>query len=212
MRSRPEHDGTDGVESETHEDSDLVALALEHLSSDRREEQVTATEVHDLKTSGFEFGDAEDGLEVLVQDIEQTVGEAPEEEERGDEEDGEDELAAGEEAALDRRDVDWDAASHRDGVSVICSELVVVVVVCQRMLCVGRRLAMLREQGIDKLKTLIMNDQVLDGSVAVEGCCCCVMVLVLVVGRSLRSYTNHVGSSRCISQGRSAASRLVWCR
>jgi hypothetical protein len=41
------------------------------------------------------FGDAQDFLKVLVQDIEQTVGETPEEEEDGDEGDGDDGLSGG---------------------------------------------------------------------------------------------------------------------
>ena len=46
MRSRPKHDGTEGVEGEAHQDGDLVALALEDLSRDGGEAQVTAAEVH----------------------------------------------------------------------------------------------------------------------------------------------------------------------
>lgn len=40
---------------------------------------------------------------------------------------------------------------------------------------------MLREQKMEKLKTLIMNDQVLE-DVAVEGCYVCVMILFFCGG------------------------------
>lgn len=92
--SGPEEDGTQGIEREAHEDSDLVALALHDFSSNGREEQVTTTEVDDLQTGRLELGDVEDGLEMLVEHIEKTVGETPEEEERDDEGEREDELSA----------------------------------------------------------------------------------------------------------------------
>jgi len=80
--SRPEEDGTERVKAETHDDGDLVTLALEDLSGDGREDEVTTTEVHDLETGRLELCDSENILEVLVQDIEKTVRETPEEEER----------------------------------------------------------------------------------------------------------------------------------
>lgn len=43
-----------------------------------------------LTTGGLEDGDLEHILEVLVQDIQETVGETPEEEERSDEDEGPD--------------------------------------------------------------------------------------------------------------------------
>lgn len=69
MCSGPEHDGAERVEAESHDDREAVASALQDLSGDRREDEVTATEVHDLETGRFETGDAEDRLEVLVQDL-----------------------------------------------------------------------------------------------------------------------------------------------
>lgn len=103
VSSRPEEDGTEGVERETHEDGDFVALALHDLSSDGREEQVTAAEVDDLETGGLQLGDVEDGLEMLIEHIEETVGETPEEEERDDKGEREDELSALEEARCELR-------------------------------------------------------------------------------------------------------------
>ena len=78
--AHPQEDSTERVERKTHEDGDLVALALQDFGGDRGEEEVTTTEVHDLKTSGFELGNTEDILEVLVEHVKKTVGETPEEE------------------------------------------------------------------------------------------------------------------------------------
>jgi hypothetical protein len=114
VSSRPEEDGTKRVEAETHDDSDLVTLALEDLSGDGREDEVTATEVHDLQTSRFEPCDAEDVLEMLVQDIKKTVRETPEEEQRGNKAEREDEPLASEEATLNRGNV------HRNSTATHC--------------------------------------------------------------------------------------------
>jgi len=111
VSSRPEHDSTDRVERKTHQDTDLVAESLEDLSSDGGEDEVTTTEVHDLETRRLELGNAKDILEMLVQDIEKTVRETPEEEERGDEGDGEDELLSSEEATSDGGSSDGDTAA-----------------------------------------------------------------------------------------------------
>ena len=118
MCSRPEEDGTERVERETHQNSDLVTLSLEDLSGDWGKAEVTTTEVHDLKTGGLELGDTEDSLEVLVENIEKTVRETPEEEERGDEKDWVGELATSQVATLNGGGADrWDTAScHCDEV------------------------------------------------------------------------------------------------
>lgn len=113
VSSGPEHDRTDRVESQTHEDTDLVTEALQNLSSNGGEQKVTSTEIHDLQTGGFELCNAQDILEVLVQDIEKTVRETPEEEQGGDEGDGEDELLASQETTSEGCSSDGDtAASH----------------------------------------------------------------------------------------------------
>ena len=49
MRRWPEHDRTERVESETHKNGGLVALAFQNLSSDGREAEVTTAEVNNLK-------------------------------------------------------------------------------------------------------------------------------------------------------------------
>jgi hypothetical protein len=81
----PEEDGPERVEAETHDDGEFVSPALQHFTSDGGVGKVTDTEIGDLKTCGLELGDAEDSLEVLVEDVEETVGETPQEEEGGDE-------------------------------------------------------------------------------------------------------------------------------
>jgi hypothetical protein len=81
----PEEDGPERVEAETHDDGELVSAALQHFTGDGGVGKVTDTEVGDLETGGLELGDTEDILEVLVQDVEETVGETPQEEEGGDE-------------------------------------------------------------------------------------------------------------------------------
>jgi hypothetical protein len=81
----PEENGAERVEAETHDDGELVSPALQHFTGDGGVGKVTDTEVGDLKTGGLELGDTEDILEVLVKDVEETVGETPQEEEGGDE-------------------------------------------------------------------------------------------------------------------------------
>lgn len=102
----PEADGSCGVEGQTHQNGDLVTPLFENRSSDWREEEVTATEVHDLKTRALELGDLKDRLEMRVEDIEETVRETPEEEETDDKEQRIDELSAGQEAAFYRVHLD----------------------------------------------------------------------------------------------------------
>lgn len=118
MGSRPEEDCTERVESETHNDRELVALAAKDLSSDRGEEEVTATEVHDLETSRLEPCNTEHILEMLVQDIEKTVRETPEEEEGCNQDQREDQSLSSKEPALHRGGIHGNAAArHLDETS-----------------------------------------------------------------------------------------------
>jgi len=111
----PKQDSAKRVKRKTHQDGLLVASSLKDLSSNGREEEVTTTKVHDLETSGLETADAENGLEMLVEDIEKTVGETPEEEERDDESEGEDKGATFQVAACQLRGSRGDStASHCD--------------------------------------------------------------------------------------------------
>jgi hypothetical protein len=66
-----------------------------------------------LETGGLKLCDTKDILEMLVQDIKKTVGETPEEEQRGDEGDGEDELLSSKETTSNGGGNDGNtAASH----------------------------------------------------------------------------------------------------
>lgn len=123
LGNRPEQNSTERVESETHQDSELVTASLENLGGNGREEEVTATKVHDLQASGLELCDAEDGLEMLVEDIEKTVGETPEEEEGDDEGEGVDEGATGKVAACELGSRCGDStACHCDDSEVLSRE------------------------------------------------------------------------------------------
>lgn len=111
MSDRPEEDGSKRVESETHENRDLVALALENFSGNGRKAEVTTAEVHDLETGRLETRNAENCLEMLVEDIEKTVRETPEEEERDDQAQRVDELLAAEISAGNARDIGWNSTT-----------------------------------------------------------------------------------------------------
>ncbi|ORY89276.1 hypothetical protein BCR35DRAFT_300394 [Leucosporidium creatinivorum] len=76
VSGRPEHESADSVERETHVDTLLVAEATDEDSDDGRVDDVGA-EVGDLEKGRLELGDAEEGLEVLVHDVEESVGESP---------------------------------------------------------------------------------------------------------------------------------------
>ena len=95
------HD-TSRVERESHVDSLLVSEPRHELSSDGREDDTSAkvgdlrglvgsdrrkemTRAANLDHGGLELGDGEEDLEVLVENIDETVRESPKEEERGDE-------------------------------------------------------------------------------------------------------------------------------
>jgi len=75
---------SDRVQGKSHENGELVALTSHDLCSDGCVAEVSTTEVHDLKASALQLGDPKDILEVLVEDIEETVRETPEEKERDD--------------------------------------------------------------------------------------------------------------------------------
>jgi hypothetical protein len=108
----PEKDSTERVKRKTHQNSDLVALSLHDLSSNRGEKEVAATKVDNLKAGGLELGDVEDSLEMLVENIEKAITEAPEEEERDDQGEREDEFFASKESRRKRRSSDRNSASH----------------------------------------------------------------------------------------------------
>ncbi len=89
---------SDRVQGKSHENGYLVALTSHDFCSNGREDEVAATKVHDLQTSTLQLGDAEDILEMLVENVEEAIREAPEEEEGDDEGEGKDESLSLEEA------------------------------------------------------------------------------------------------------------------
>lgn len=64
-----------------------------------------------MKTSRLKLGDVENSLEMLVENIEKSITETPEEEERDDEGEREDERFAPEKSACQRRSRERDAAT-----------------------------------------------------------------------------------------------------
>jgi len=77
MRSRPEHDRAERVESQAHDDCFFVTEATHNLCCNRAEDEVATSEVGDLKTGRFKLGDTQYPLEMRVEHIEETVGETP---------------------------------------------------------------------------------------------------------------------------------------
>jgi len=112
VRGRPEQDGAQRVEAQAHQDGELVAAPLEHLGGDGREEEVAASEVHDLEPCRLELGDVQHGLEVLVQHVEEAIGESPEEEQRDDQGERENQGPARQVADGDLARLDWHATRH----------------------------------------------------------------------------------------------------
>jgi len=109
---RPEEDSTERVETETGNDGDLVSLSLQDFGSDGRVCKVTNTKVGGLKTGRLSSRDLENVLEVLVQDIEKTVGETPKEEERGNEDESPEVLSPDDTSLEDRSACAGSVGSH----------------------------------------------------------------------------------------------------
>lgn len=101
---RPEEDGTERVEAKTHDDGELVTSSSQDFTGNRGECKVTDTEVGCLKTSGLSFSDVKNISEVGVEDIKETVGETPQEEERGNEDESPDWEMSGSSARAHRGD------------------------------------------------------------------------------------------------------------
>lgn len=107
----PEENGSERVKSKPHEDCNFVAFAFEDLGGDWRETKIATTEVHNLETGRFETRYTEDGLEMLVEDIEEAVRETPEEEEGDDQTQRIDEFLAAEISTGDARDIRGNATT-----------------------------------------------------------------------------------------------------
>lgn len=85
---RPEHQGTDTVDAQAgNEGPPVTELSHDPTGVGERADEV-GTEVGTLQTTGFRGSNVEGGLELGVQNIEETVGETPEEEEDSDQGNG----------------------------------------------------------------------------------------------------------------------------
>ncbi|RUS34610.1 hypothetical protein BC938DRAFT_479522 [Jimgerdemannia flammicorona] len=82
-----EQDGANNIERETHENASLVTEPLDQESHREGHDEISA-EVRYLQERGFQFVNAENILEVLVKDVEKTVGKPPQEEKTSDQNDG----------------------------------------------------------------------------------------------------------------------------
>jgi hypothetical protein len=87
----PEHKSSDAVDSETEHEGVAVAKLAQKPSRVCERSDEVGTEVGGLKTGRLSLSDVQGNLEARVENIEKTVGEAPEEEEEcnhGDRDDG----------------------------------------------------------------------------------------------------------------------------
>ena len=84
----PEEEGTRGVEQKSDDETGFVAGALHHECGGDGEEEVAHIE-SGLHEAGLKAGDGERLHEMADEDVVEIVGNAPEEEEGGDEDEGE---------------------------------------------------------------------------------------------------------------------------
>ena len=91
----PEHEGADAVDGEARHEGVAVAPFADDVAGVGWGTDQVGAEVGALEAAGFGGGDIEGVLEFGVEDVEEAVGETPEEEEDGDEDDGKDRLADG---------------------------------------------------------------------------------------------------------------------
>ena len=92
---RPEHQGSDTVDTEAGDEGPSVAESADNPAGVGEGTDEIGAEVSTLQTTSLGRGDVEGVLELGVEDVEEAVGKAPEEEEDGDEGDGEDGLFDG---------------------------------------------------------------------------------------------------------------------
>jgi len=80
----PEHQRTNAVDAEASDEGPSITPISDDPSGIRQWANEVGTEVSSLKTTSFGGCDVQCGLKFCVQDIEETVGETPQEEEDGD--------------------------------------------------------------------------------------------------------------------------------
>lgn len=83
LRAGNEEQRPDAVENKTEQHAGTVAVAANEGAGGQRHEEISAID-HGLDVGRFGFGEVQRVLEVLVQHIENAVGETPQKEEGGD--------------------------------------------------------------------------------------------------------------------------------
>ena len=83
LRAGNEEQRADAVENKAEQHAGTVAVAANEGAGGQRHEEISAVD-HDLDVGRFGFGEVQRVLEVLVQHIENAVGETPQKEEGGD--------------------------------------------------------------------------------------------------------------------------------
>ena len=83
LRAGNEEQRADAVEDKAEQHAGTVAVAANEGAGGQRHEEISAVD-HDLDVGRFGFGEVQRVLEVLVQHIENAVGETPQKEEGGD--------------------------------------------------------------------------------------------------------------------------------
>ena len=96
QRRRPEHEGSDPVDAQACDEGPSVAEFADEESRVRGRADEVGAEVGALEAAGAGGGDVEGCLEFGVEDVQEAVGEAPEEEQDGHEGDGVEGLLDGE--------------------------------------------------------------------------------------------------------------------
>jgi len=81
---RPEHQRTNAVDAEAGDEGPPITPISDDPSGIRQRADEVGTKVSSLKTTSFGGRDVQCGLKFGVQDIEETIGETPQEEEDGD--------------------------------------------------------------------------------------------------------------------------------
>ena len=84
----PEHEGADAIDDEAGHEGDSVAVFADNPPCVGQWSEEIRSKISPRKASALSLRDTECGLEVRVQDIQETIGEAPEEEEDRDKDDG----------------------------------------------------------------------------------------------------------------------------
>ncbi len=86
-RRRNKEQSPERIEAEARQDARLVAFPFHEQPGGDGDDEI-GSEIGRLNEPGLRLGDAERFLKMLVQDIDEAVGQAPHEKKRGDEDEG----------------------------------------------------------------------------------------------------------------------------